>query len=101
MWPMSPINRRTVLRGGLAGLGGAYALPWAGSTAVAHGGRLFTLGVASGDPGARSVVIWTRLAPDPLTADGGMAPQPVPVRWQVARDPQMRHVVSRGTALAH
>ena len=90
------IDRRTVLRGGLAGLGAAYVLPWSGSTAFAHGSRMFTLGVASGDPGARSVVIWTRLAPEPLTPDGGMAPHPVPVRWEVARDPRMRHVVRRG-----
>ena len=30
----------------------------------------FTLGVASGDPIADSVVIWTRLAPDPLKGGG-------------------------------
>ena len=97
---MALINRRTVLRGGLAGLGAAYALPWAGSTAAAHGSHMFTLGVASGDPGPRSVVLWTRLAPDPLTPDGGMPPHPVDVRWEVARDARMRHVVSRGSAVA-
>ena len=32
---------------------------------------LFSLGVASGDPVADSVILWTRLAPDPL-AGGGM-----------------------------
>ena len=35
----------------------------------------FTLGVASGDPGPDGVVLWTRLAPDPLNG-GGMAPEP-------------------------
>src|SRR5688500_15618268 len=30
----------------------------------------FGLGVASGDPAASSVVLWTRLALDPLAADG-------------------------------
>jgi alkaline phosphatase D len=30
----------------------------------------FTLGVASGDPGPDGVVIWTRLAPNPLADDG-------------------------------
>ena len=94
------IDRRTVLRGGLAGLGAAYVLPWSASTAQAHGSRHFTLGVASGDPGAHSVVIWTRLAPAPLTPDGGMPAHPVPVQWEVARDPRMRDVVRRGTALA-
>ena len=39
----------------------------------------FTLGVASGDPDATSVVLWTRLAPDPL-AGGGMPDDDVDVR---------------------
>ena len=44
----------------------------------------FTLGVASGNPGPDGVVLWTRLAPEPLSPDperpGGMPPQLVPVR---------------------
>src|SRR5947209_8195864 len=32
----------------------------------------FTLGVASGEPYDTSVVIWTRLAPKPEQADGGI-----------------------------
>ena len=32
----------------------------------------FTLGVASGDPVPDGVVLWTRLAPDPLVPGGGM-----------------------------
>ena len=32
----------------------------------------FTLGVASGDPTDDGVVLWTRLAPDPLAPGGGM-----------------------------
>ena len=59
----------------------------------------FTLGIASGDPLANGVVIWTRLAPDPLEG-GGMAPEPYRVRWEVASDPAMRQVVRRGTARA-
>ena len=48
----------------------------------------FTLGVASGDPLADSVVLWTRLALEPLAADGTAACDPVrvPVRWYVATD---------------
>ena len=65
---------------GLAGLG-----PWGTSTALAHGSSLFTLGVASGNPTADSVVLWTRLAPSPLDG-GGMDTRPVPVRWEVATD---------------
>jgi len=58
----------------------------------------FSLGVASGDPLADGVVLWTRLAPDPLAADGhgGMPHDPVTVRWEVADDASFRRVVRRG-----
>jgi alkaline phosphatase D len=59
----------------------------------------FTLGVASGDPLPNGVVLWTRLAPDPLNG-GGMEPNPVIVKWEVASDDQMRKVVKRGWAYA-
>lgn len=60
----------------------------------------FSLGVASGDPDASSVVIWTRLAPRPLEPDGGMAPEAVNVRWEVAADEAFRRVVASGTRAA-
>ena len=59
----------------------------------------FTLGVASGDPAAGGAVLWTRLAPEPLT-DGGMPPSPVEVGWEVARDDRMRQIVRSGTVIA-
>ncbi|MDZ8183297.1 MAG: alkaline phosphatase [Nostoc sp. ChiSLP02] len=62
-------------------------------------GYPFSLGVASGDPLPDGVVIWTRLAPNPLNG-GGMPFVNVPVRWQVALDENMRKVVCRGTVLA-
>lgn len=59
----------------------------------------FTLGIASGDPLPDSVVLWTRLATDPLK--GGEMPQRrIPVQWQVATDEKMREVVKQGTAIA-
>ena len=61
----------------------------------------FTLGVASGYPTPDGAVLWTRLAPEPLSLDpgrpGGMPPTAVPVDWEVATDPRMQHVVRRGT----
>jgi alkaline phosphatase D len=60
----------------------------------------FSLGIASGDPGATSVLLWTRLAPRPQEADGGMKPEAVSVAWEVAEDEAMRKVVARGTAVA-
>ena len=59
----------------------------------------FTLGVASGEPWNRSVVLWTRLAPEPLDG-GGMPAAPVEVGWEVARDDAFRNIVTSGTAIA-
>ena len=60
---------------------------------------LFALGVASGDPTPDSVVLWTRLAPEPL-AGGGMPPTPVLVRWRIAHDVKLRKVVRQGLTIA-
>lgn len=60
----------------------------------------FALGVASGDPLSDSVVLWTRLAPRPWEAFGGLGPRPVLVQWQLAEDPGFRRVVKSGTARA-
>jgi alkaline phosphatase D len=59
----------------------------------------FTLGVASGDPWADSIVLWTRLAPDPLEG-GGMPMASVQVAWEMASDSAFRTVVQKGTAIA-
>ena len=59
----------------------------------------FTLGIGSGDPTPDGVVLWSRLAPDPLNG-GGMPDQSVTVRWEVATDEAMRNVMRRGTAEA-
>ncbi|MBB1253049.1 alkaline phosphatase D family protein [Streptomyces alkaliterrae] len=61
----------------------------------------FTLGVASGDPLPGSVVLWTRLAPDPYQPDSGLPDRPVPVRWEIARDVGFRRRVGAGVATAH
>eukprot|EP00913_Durusdinium_trenchii_P023296 g21874.t1 len=56
----------------------------------------FSLGVASGDPLPDGVVLWTRLAPKPLTG-GGMPDQPVAVAWEVAEDQAFAKVVRKGS----
>jgi alkaline phosphatase D len=60
----------------------------------------FTLGVASGYPRPDGAVLWTRLAPLPQIPGGGMVPEVVPVRWEVAEDAGFRTIASAGTAYA-
>jgi alkaline phosphatase D len=97
------ISRRTLLRTGgsvAAGLALAGALS---PKALAEGPFAqapFSLGVASGDPLPDGVVLWTRLAPNPLTADGGMPPERYGVRYEVAQDEAFRRVVRRGAVEA-
>jgi alkaline phosphatase D len=68
---------------------------------AAGGNYPFTLGVASGQPMPDGFVLWTRLAVDPLAADGlGGMSEPVSVMWEVASDERMRNVIRRGTAEA-
>jgi len=59
----------------------------------------FTLGVASGDPLAESVILWTRLATDPLDG-GGMDDVEIPVVWEVALDADFRQIIRSGWVLA-
>ena len=60
----------------------------------------FSLGVASGDPADTSVVLWTRLAPQPLDPHGGLAPEPIAVRWEVADDEGFTKSVASGSSIA-
>jgi alkaline phosphatase D len=59
----------------------------------------FQLGVASGDPAADGFVLWTRLAPQPLSG-GGMPDQAVRVHWRVAEDEAMTRIVASGSEVA-
>ncbi|GAB3286023.1 PhoD-like phosphatase N-terminal domain-containing protein [Parasphingorhabdus pacifica] len=104
----SPVSRRSVLLGGTAA--GAVALSAAGALPVtalpgagaARRGAVFSLGVASGDPAPDGMVLWTRLAADPLAEDGmgGMPNKALPVEWQVAEDERFTRIVQSGTAQA-
>jgi alkaline phosphatase D len=59
----------------------------------------FQLGVASGEPSPDGVVIWTRLAPQPLDG-GGMAGDDVLVEWRVAHDEAMTRTAASGETVA-
>lgn len=65
-------------------------------------GDPFGLGVASGDPLPDSVILWARLALDPLAAegDGGMPADRVDVQWEVATDDRFTAIAARGVATA-
>ena len=60
----------------------------------------FTLGVASGYPQPAGCTLWTRLAPLPAVPGGGMAPEIVPVAWEVATDEAFRDIAASGTEYA-
>lgn len=60
---------------------------------------LFPLGVASGDPSPHSVVLWSRLAPEPLDG-GGMSDRPMLVQWTVALDEGMAKIIREGIVMA-
>lgn len=90
------------MAGAAAALAFSTRLPLADPVAARgpFSGYPFTLGVASGDPLADAVVIWTRLAPNPTEPGGGMFDRKFPVEWQVAADEGMTRVVREGTAFA-
>ncbi|GAA5162190.1 MULTISPECIES: alkaline phosphatase D family protein [Amycolatopsis] len=94
-------TRRQVLLAGTAALGAVAVSGW-GTASASPVRDPFTLGVASGDPWPDGVVLWTRLAPDPLAPDGlgGMPRRVVPVEWQIAADERFRHVVRAGVEFA-
>ena len=59
----------------------------------------FTLGVASGDPTASSVILWTRLAPDPLNG-GGLDDVDIDLLWEVAADEAFTEILAAGLVTA-
>ena len=84
------MDRRAFLKG-LGLLSGSTLLPLlpgcGSSEELQAAGKLaFLHGVASGDPLSDRVILWTRVTPE--------FPEPVRVRYRVARDAQMRQVVA-------
>ncbi|HIV56700.1 MAG TPA: alkaline phosphatase D family protein [Candidatus Stackebrandtia faecavium] len=100
------VNRRSFLS--LSGAGVATAM--VAGTATAHeliGAEAtfdknpFQLGSASGDATTDSVILWTRLTPDPTAKDLGMGGQPdaISVHWRFAES--YEDVQSDDTSLYH
>ena len=78
-----------------ASAGAAFSL----GAAAAEKSYPFSLGVASGSPLPHSVILWTRILPDPLNA-ASSSPLALAVRWEVAVDEAFRRVVAKGSAVA-
>jgi alkaline phosphatase D len=101
-----PVDRRQLIVGLGASSLGLIAAPAIIGPALAQTRRWhadpFSLGVASGAPRPDGFVLWTRLAPDPLSANpatpGGMAGGDVAVDYEIATDEGMRDIVRRGSA---
>ena len=74
--------------------------PSSAAAEPALGGFPFTLGLASGMPRADSVVLWTRLAPFPLEAGGGLPAARIALRWELADDERFSRGLRSGQVLA-
>jgi alkaline phosphatase D len=101
------LSRRKLLRAGAAIVASsafAPALIGCATPGPRWTSNPFSLGIASGDPAPDGFVLWTRLAPEPLSPDpatpGGMSGGPVPLRYDIAADAQMRDIVRSGTVVA-
>lgn len=99
----TPLTRRAVLRGGLA----AAAMTVLGSCTsddvreeVDRTARsdVFAFGVASGDPTATEVLLWTRVTPTEEATPGSGRGPAVTVEWEVAADEEFTRVVASGEA---
>lgn len=94
-------SRRAILGAGIGLAGAAAFRPFAGRAAdLRFTIDPFTLGVASGYPEPTAVMLWTRLAPEPLVQGGGVPATAVDVAWEIATDEHLRNVVRRGSARA-
>lgn len=79
-----PLRRQILLAG---------SAPWFIRQARAADVPRFELGVASGQPHAAGMVLWTRLT-------GPQLPPQVPVQWELAHDDRFASVVARGEEVA-
>ena len=101
-----PTRRRLLQAAAGSGLGLAAA-PFILRSAAAQSWRAgdpFSLGVASGASRPDGFVLWTRLAPEPLSPNphtpGGMHGGDVTLNYEIATDPGLHDIVRRGEATA-
>src|SRR5438132_14415501 len=79
------MRRRQLLQGSAA----LVAMPALLRHALADSAPRFALGIASGQPRANSVVLWTMLT-------GAGLPERVTVQWEIAHDEAFTRIAARG-----
>ncbi|HEX6397591.1 MAG TPA: alkaline phosphatase D family protein [Steroidobacteraceae bacterium] len=84
------VNRFRVTRRSFVATALALAASRGAPAAGRRRGHSFDHGVASGDPLHDRVIIWSRVTPKNWERG-------VTVKWRLARDPQMRRIVARGS----
>ena len=97
------LTRRSMLKLSAAAAGSTAGLRLSGpafSAALGLSNSVFQYGVASGDPLPNSVVIWTRVTPDPSATPGSGAGAPTLVDWVVATDSALTATVASGSVTA-
>ena len=87
---MPTLHRRSLLAATLATTVTGSAAPWFLRHATAADTQRFGLGVASGQPTASGMVLWTMLT-------GPELPASAEVRWELADDEAFTRVVARGS----
>ena len=95
---MSPVARRTFLKGAAVAAGAGLTGPAFSAALAVEPAAVFQYGVASGDPLPNAVVLWTRLTPVPSATPGSGLGPATQVRWSV-RDSAGR-VVRTGSVTA-
>ena len=89
----SPWTRRALLNAGAAVVSAPWLLRHARAADVPRDVPRFDLGIASGQPHASGMVLWTKLT-------GAGLPEHAVVHWELARDEGFHDIVARGVEVA-
>lgn len=97
--PIPAPSRRTVLRAAAAVAAIGALTPAAARAAVAEvaAAGVFGFGVASGDPTATQLLLWTRVTPSPDAVPGSGRGAATAVTWELAADEAFTRVLQSGT----
>lgn len=99
------LTRRSLI-GAAAASTAAACSPKASEVLRAHSqgeNARFMHGIASGDPSASSVIIWTRITPEQASesADLGPAAQPLNISWELSESEDFAQLSASGTVQTH